>query len=54
MLNFSVTIDGLFAVGKSSVAKRVAQKFRIAFLDAGTFFRALTIKAIIHKIDLND
>jgi cytidylate kinase len=52
--NFVVTIDGPTAVGKSTVAQAIANRFDFLYVDGGIFFRALTLKAIEENLDLND
>ncbi len=49
-----VTIDGPAGAGKSTVAKRLAQKLHFAYLDTGAMYRALTLKALRAKINLED
>ena len=54
MANFVVTVDGPAGAGKSTVAKLLAKKLGVAFLDTGAMYRALTVKALRHKMDFND
>ena len=51
---FVITIDGPAGAGKSSVAKAVAKRLNIFFLDTGAMYRALTLKGLRKKIDLAD
>ena len=51
---FVVTIDGPAGAGKSTVAKLLAQKLGVAFLDTGAMYRALTLKALRLGTDLED
>ena len=41
-----VTIDGPAGVGKSTLAKRVAQALGVPFMDTGAMFRAIGVKAL--------
>ncbi|WP_320171416.1 (d)CMP kinase [Maridesulfovibrio sp.] len=41
---FIITLDGPAGVGKSSLAKRLADRFGIAYLDTGAMFRATAWK----------
>ncbi|WP_110927596.1 (d)CMP kinase [Bacillus massiliglaciei] len=50
----SVAIDGPAAAGKSTVAKIVAEKFNYIYVDTGAMYRALTYKALLHKVNLSD
>lgn len=50
----NVAIDGPAAAGKSTVAKRVAEKCSFIYIDTGAMYRALTYKALQKDIDLED
>ncbi|WP_160721378.1 (d)CMP kinase [Bacillus sp. USDA818B3_A] len=50
----SIAIDGPAAAGKSTVAKIVAEKLSYIYIDTGAMYRALTYKAIINELDLED
>lgn len=50
----SIAIDGPAAAGKSTVAKIVAEQLGYIYIDTGAMYRALTYKAISHKINLED
>lgn len=49
-----VTIDGPAGAGKSTVARRVAEKLGYAFLDTGAMYRALVYAAMQDGVDLQD
>jgi cytidylate kinase len=49
-----VTIDGPAGAGKSSIAKRVAQRLGFEFLDTGALYRAVTLGAIRGQVDFQD
>jgi cytidylate kinase len=49
-----VAIDGPAGAGKSTVARRVAERLGYAFLDTGAMYRAATWRAITAGIDLDD
>lgn len=49
-----IAIDGPAAAGKSTVAKMIAQKLNITYIDTGAMYRALTLKALENNIDMND
>jgi len=49
-----VTIDGPAGAGKSSIAKRVAERLGFEFLDTGAMYRAVTLGAIRAGFDLED
>jgi CMP/dCMP kinase len=47
-----VTIDGPAGAGKSTVARRLADRLGWRFLDTGAMYRAVTLAAIRGKVDL--
>jgi cytidylate kinase len=49
-----VTIDGPAGSGKSSVARKLAEKLSAVFLDTGAMYRAVTLTAMNQKIDLEN
>lgn len=49
-----VAIDGPAGAGKSTVARRVAERLHYAFLDTGAMYRAATWRALEHGIALDD
>ncbi|HHY73147.1 MAG TPA: (d)CMP kinase [Bacillus bacterium] len=49
-----VAIDGPAAAGKSTVAKRIAEKCSFIYIDTGAMYRALTYKALQNNVDLED
>ncbi|MCC6758140.1 MAG: (d)CMP kinase [Candidatus Omnitrophica bacterium] len=49
-----IAIDGPAGAGKSTVAKALAQKLGISYLDTGAMYRALTLKAMRAKVNLED
>jgi len=49
-----ITIDGPGGVGKSTVAKRLAECLGIAFLDSGAHYRAFTLAAMKNNVDFSD
>lgn len=50
----NVAIDGPAGAGKSTVAKMVAKKLGYLYIDTGAMYRAVTLKAIRDRLDLND
>ena len=49
-----ITIDGPAGAGKSTIAKALAQRLNVSYLDTGAMYRALTLKALLHKIELEN
>lgn len=49
-----IAIDGPAGAGKSTVAKRVAERLGFLYVDTGAMYRALTLKAVESRIDIND
>lgn len=54
MAGFIVTIDGPAASGKSTVARLLAEKLGVSFLDTGAMYRAVTLAAMQNGIDMNN
>ncbi|MBU0881629.1 MAG: (d)CMP kinase [Candidatus Omnitrophica bacterium] len=52
--HFIVAIDGPAGSGKSTVSKLIAEKLGLVYIDTGSMYRALTLKAMRLKIDLED
>lgn len=50
-MRYSIAIDGPSASGKSTIAKMVAEKLNIEYIDTGSMYRAVTYKALKHNID---
>ena len=49
-----ITIDGPTASGKGTVASRVAETLRFAFLDSGALYRLTALSALEAGVDLTD
>ncbi|MYL48448.1 (d)CMP kinase [Halobacillus litoralis] len=54
MNTMTIAIDGPAAAGKSTVAKKVAEKLSFIYVDTGAMYRALTWKALKHGVSLED
>lgn len=54
MERLNIAIDGPAGAGKSTIAKAVAKKLGILYLDTGAMYRALALKALRGGIDPND
>lgn len=52
--NLIIAIDGPAGSGKSTVSKLIAKKFDLLYIDTGAMYRALTLKAMRGKVDLED
>lgn len=52
--NIAIAIDGPAAAGKSTVAKIIAEKLSYIYIDTGAMYRALTLKALHEKMNLED
>lgn len=51
---FVIAIDGPAGSGKSTVSKIIARKLGILYIDTGAMYRALTLKAVRHHVDLHN
>jgi len=49
-----IAIDGPAGSGKSTVSKRLAKKLGLLYIDTGAMYRALTLKAMRGKLNLED
>ncbi|KGM99169.1 (d)CMP kinase [Clostridium botulinum] len=50
MLKINVAIDGPAGAGKSTIAKMVADKFNLMYINTGSMYRAITLKAMENNI----
>src|SRR5688572_6854714 len=49
-----ITIDGPAGSGKGTLARTLAKKYHLAYLDTGLSYRATAYKMIINHISLHD
>ena len=49
-----VAIDGPAGAGKSTIAKALAKRIKLRYLDTGAMYRAVTFAAMNRKIELSD
>jgi cytidylate kinase len=54
MSSLIITIDGPAASGKSTVARLLAERLGISFLDTGAMYRAVTLAAIEGSVDMSN
>lgn len=54
MKRISIAIDGPAGAGKSTIAKVLSKKLGIIYLDTGSMYRAVALKAINEGVDIND
>jgi len=52
--NIVITMDGTCGSGKSTIARRLADRLGLVYLDTGAMYRALTWKALRRKLDLSN
>jgi len=50
--HITITMDGTCGSGKSTIAKRLAEKLGVIYLDTGAMYRAVTWKALREGVDL--
>lgn len=49
-----IAIDGPAGSGKSTIAKEVARRLGLLYVDTGAMYRALTLKALRENVNLSD
>ncbi|MBU3220132.1 (d)CMP kinase [Clostridium algidicarnis] len=54
VLRLSVAIDGPAGAGKSTIAKLIAKKFNLMYINTGAMYRAVTLTAITNNISSKD
>ena len=52
-LSFNIAIDGHSSCGKSTIAKSIANKYGMRYVDTGAMYRAVTLYCIRNKIISN-
>ncbi|MFD2133250.1 (d)CMP kinase [Pseudogracilibacillus auburnensis] len=52
--NIRIAIDGPAAAGKSTVARKIAERLSIVYIDTGAMYRALTLKALQNNVNIED
>jgi len=53
-MNYDIAIDGPAGAGKSTIAKKIAQKKNMIYVDTGAMYRAMALYMLRQKVDLND
>ncbi len=53
-LNLYIAIDGPAGAGKSTVARELARRLKIKYLDSGAMYRAITLKILQNGTDLEN
>ena len=51
---YRIAVDGPSGAGKSTVAKAIAKKLNIEYIDTGAMYRALGLKIITNGIDMKE
>lgn len=52
--NLIIAIDGFSACGKSTIAKLIAKKYNLIFVDTGAMYRAVTLYFLRNEVNLSD
>lgn len=50
----NIAIDGPSGAGKSTIAKELAKRLSITYLDTGAMYRTVALKALLIGVDVND
>ena len=54
MNNLVIAVDGPAGAGKSTIAKIIADKLNINYIDTGAMYRAITYKCLKSNVDINN
>ncbi|PHS36578.1 MAG: cytidylate kinase [Alkaliphilus sp.] len=54
MCAFQIAIDGPAGAGKSTIAKKIAEKLSFIYIDTGAMYRALTYEVLDRKIAIDN
>lgn len=54
MSGFIVTVDGPAGSGKSTIAKLIAKKYGLTYLDTGAMYRMIALYALKHNVNLEN
>ena len=52
-LPFNIAIDGYSSCGKSTIAKSIASRYRMRYIDTGAMYRAVTLYCMRNGIIRN-
>lgn len=52
--NYVIAIDGEAGTGKSTLAKNIAKKYSIVYMDTGAMYRIVTLAMIYEQINLDE
>ncbi len=53
-MSFCIAVDGPAGAGKSTIAKMVAKKMNLIYVDTGAMYRAMAYYLVSEKVDLNN
>lgn len=54
MKRMVIAVDGPAGAGKSTICKLIAKELNLEYIDTGAMYRALTLKVLNEKIDINN
>ena len=53
-MGFNIAVDGPAGAGKNTIAKLVANKMDLSYVDTGAMYRAMALYFIKNGVDIND
>ena len=54
MENIIIAVDGPAGAGKSTIAKIIAKRLNINYIDTGAMYRAVTLKCLQNNVDVKN
>ena len=53
-MSYDIAIDGPAGAGKSTIAKAIAKKMKIIYVDTGAMYRAMALFMLRERVDISD
>ena len=53
-MSYCIAIDGPAGAGKSTIAKQIAKKMRLIYVDTGAMYRAMALYMVRKNVPMDD